>query len=126
MTDQPDVAEQLPVKPEDNSWHTDTVYTHQDGRTVIYRVYDGPKGNSVGVPEPTFHGVGVISQKVQTPQGPGRRQVQFPFDIPDAIDVEDAFHKFHQYLEPAGKAEAQRLQIKDSQPRILVPGGRPS
>ena len=44
-TDQPDVAEQLPVKPEDDFWYTDTVYTHQDGRAVIRRVYDGPQGH---------------------------------------------------------------------------------
>lgn len=29
-----------------------------------------------------------------------------PFYSPDVIGVEDAFHKFHKYLEPAGKAEA--------------------
>lgn len=121
LTDQPDIAEQLPVKPEDNFWHTDTVFTHKDGRAVIYRVYDRP--SEIGVPPPSgYLGVGVISKPVNTPQGPGRRQVQFTFDIPNAIGVEDAFHKFHQHLESEGKKEAQRLQAKDSQPRILVPG----
>ena len=116
-TDQSDVAEQLPVKPEDDFWYTDTVYTHQDGRAVIRRTYHASRS----CPRETgFLGAGIVSETVQTPQGPGIRQTRFNFDIP-AHSVEQAFGLFHQYLGPAGKVEAKRLKMKATEPKILVP-----
>lgn len=101
-----------PEAPAPKTFHAVSVVQDDAGQQVIVKTpIDGATGFPIVGATPRYAAQAVAQLSEQTPQGMRQVQHPFQFDIPDAVNLADAFARIPLCAERGLEAELHRLKI---------------